>query len=129
MAETDRARFNRVLNEAEAAMDAMFADMARELGALVMRSAGQDGTVPVEQLIQVQRQARAIVDRYFVQGQSGGFDEEGRPLTPYARIIADGQNAMIDIAFEREAAIYRDKLPEDVRRLLVREWMVGGNAL
>jgi hypothetical protein len=124
MATTDKARFNRVLKDAEGEMDRLFGQMAREIGQVVMREAGMEGTVPVERLQRVQLQARQIVDRYFLGGpERRPFDEENQPQAAFPEVISRGQQAMIDMALERQAKLLKQHLPEDLRRRLVQLWL------
>ena len=122
MAKTDRAAFLGELSRAENQMTTIFDQLAKDVGQVVLRAAGPDGTVPVERLADVQRQAHALVDAVFVGPGGKGFDEAHqapgahRPLSPYARVISEGQLAMIDLALGRQAAILRRVMPEDVRQ-------------
>ena len=115
MAKTDRAAFLGELRGAEAQMTSIFDQLATDIGQVVLRAAGPEGTVPVERLADVQRQAHALVDAVFVGPGGKGFDERNQPLSPYARVISEGQLAMIDQAFARQAAILQRTMPEDVR--------------
>lgn len=97
-------------------MTTIFDQLARDIGQVVLRAAGPEGTVPVERLADVQRQAHALVDAVFVGPGGKGFDEAHQPLSPYARVISEGQLGMIDLALARQATILRRTMPEDVRQ-------------
>lgn len=114
MARSDRAGFLAALRTAETEMNRLFGQMAGELREVVLRAAGDDGTIPVERIPEVERQAHRIVDRYFLAG-GRAFDDANEPLSPYARVISTGQRAMIDQALERQAKLLDRLLPADVR--------------
>lgn len=119
VARTDRAAFLGELRDAEAEMTTIFDQLATKVGQVVLRAAGPEGTVPVERLADVQRQAHELVDAVFLGPGGKAFDEAPgahRPLSPYARVISEGQYAMIDLALARGGAILRRTMPEDVRR-------------
>lgn len=126
MAKTDKAAFLGELRAAEKEMDRVFGQLARDIGQVVLRNAGPDGTVPVERLPEVQRQARQLVDRVFVGPSGQAFDDRQQPQADYPRIIAEGQLAMIDQALARQAAILDRVLPEDVRQAMVARYQAGG---
>jgi hypothetical protein len=124
MAKTDLAAFRGVLRDAEGQMDVIFARLARQIGQVVMQAAGPDGTVPVERLPEVQRQAGRLVDAVFVGRLQGKpFDEQNAPLAPYPDLLAEGQLDMIDLALMRQAAILDRYLPEDLQRRLSSQRM------
>ena len=116
MARTDRAAFLAELRAAEKQMTTIFDQLATDIGQVVLRAAGPEGTVPVERLADVQRQAHALVDAVFVGPGGKGFDEAHQPLSPYARIISEGQLGMIDLALAREATILQRLMPQDVQQ-------------
>lgn len=122
MAKTDRAAFAGTLAEAEREMDALFEGLARDVGNLVLRAQGPEGTVPVERLPELQRQARRLVDAAFVGPAGQPFSDAHEPLAPYPAVIAAGQWAMIDLALARTTAILSRHLPEDVRAQWARRW-------
>ncbi len=122
MATAEQRALRSALRTAEGEMTALFDGLAREIGQVVMRAAGPDGTVPEERLGQVQAEARRLVSRAIVGDSRLPFDEENRPRSAYARIIERGQMALIDFALEQEAALLRRWLPEDVRAGLARMW-------
>lgn len=119
MAKTDRAAFLQVLREAEGEMTTIFGQLATELGQLVLKAQGPDGTVPVERLQQIQEQAGRLVEAKFLGGpQRRPFDDRNEPQAEYPRILAAGQRAMIDLALNRSATILNRYLPEDLQRRL-----------
>jgi hypothetical protein len=73
-------------------------------------------------LAQLQRQAEQVVDAALIGQARQPFDEAGNPASPFARLIANGQQAMVDLALERSGRILDARLPEDLQRQLsVRE--------
>jgi len=118
MAKTDLAAFRRQLLDSEAEMDALFQDLAVEIGNMVLRAQNPDGTVPISALPGLQRQAEAAVRRRFLNREGRAFGENNEPLAPFPQIVADGQKAMIRLALERTAAILDKSLPEDLRAAL-----------
>ena len=117
MAKTDRAAFKRALRDAEDQMTALFGQLATDIGQMVMRAQGPDGTVPVELLQQIQREAGRMVEAVFLSAASRRpFDDQNEPLAPYPGIIADGQRTMIELALSRQAKILDRHLPEDLQR-------------
>ena len=108
--------------DSEAEMDALFQDLAVEIGNMVLRAQNPDGTVPISALPGLQRQAEAAVRRRFLNREGRAFDDRNEPLAPFPQIVADGQKAMIRLALERMVAILDKALPEDLRiRLAARE--------
>lgn len=123
MARSDRAAFLGTLRAAERQMSALFEQMARELGEVVLQAAGEDGTIAVERIPEVQRAAHRIVDRYFLGNGGVAFGEQNEPLSPYARIVADGQWAMIDAELSRQAKLLDRLMPADVREGVRRQYL------
>lgn len=127
MATTDKARFQAILRDAETEMDTLFGQLATEIGQIVLNAAGDDGTVPPARLQDVLGQAERAVDRVFLGGGAGKpFGEQNEPLSPFAKLIADGQKAQIEVALERHASILDRYLPVDVADGITRRWMQGG---
>lgn len=125
MARTDKAAFAAIHREAEEMMDTLFQQLAADVGNLVLRAQGPEGTVPVERLPELQRQAARLVDAAFLGAGGKPFDDANRPLAPYPRIVAEGQIAMIDLAQARTAATLDRLMPEEVRaRLAARSVLV-----
>ena len=118
MAQSDRSQFLGVLVEAEKEMAALLAGLAHDVGDLVLRESGPDGKVPLQRLGELQRKAREVVDAAFIGPARQPFDERHQPLAPYARIVANGQGKMIDLALERAARIVEARLPEDLQARL-----------
>ena len=106
-------------------MDILFQVLAEDIGNLVLRAQGDDGTVPVSKLPQLQRQAGRLVDEAFIGGQREPYGENNEPQAPFPRIITEGQMAMIDVALEREAAILDKHLPDDLRLRMAGREVVG----
>jgi len=121
MARSDKAAFLGTLDRAEQEMTALFDRLAGDVGDLVLRAAGPDGTVPVERLPALRAQMGRLVDAAFLGGPDRRpFTEVGnQPLAPFPEIISRGQMAMIDLALAR-AAKELDRLPADVRERLAR---------
>lgn len=129
MASREQRELRAALRDAEREMTALFDGLAREIGQVVMRYAGPDGTVPEERLGQVQAEARRLVSRAIVGDSRLPFDEENRPRSAYARILERGQMRLIDFALEEEAKRLRRVLPEDLRAALAQRWarrLAGG---
>ena len=119
MAKSDKAAFLGELARAEDEMTALFDGLARDVGDLVIRAAGADGTVPVEKLPAIRAQMGRLVDAAFLGGPDRRpFSEVGnQPLAPFPAIISRGQLAMIDQALAK-ATRGLDRLPADVRERL-----------
>ena len=107
--------FLRVLAQAEGEMNTLFAQLAHDVGDVVLRSAGPDGVVPVERLREVQAAARRLVDQALLGPAGRPFSDSNDPQSAYARAIANGQIAMIDQVLERQARLLDRHLPADVR--------------
>ena len=123
---TDKARFERILADAEREMDTLFGQLATEIGQIVLGAAGDDGTVPVERLQGVLEQVNAAVDRVFLGGAAQRpYGERNEPLAPFPRIISRGQYAQIDLVLERHVRILDKLLPADVRDGITRRWRAG----
>lgn len=121
MATSDRNRFLGNLMLSEAGLTRMLAELAHNVGDLVLRMAGPDGTVPVERLGSLQKAAEGLVDLMFI-GQGGNpFDQAGMPASRFAGLIGDGQLAMVDLALERTGSILDARLPADVKQGLVTQ--------
>jgi hypothetical protein len=118
--------FLAVLRQAETDMNGVFEPLAHQVGDVVLRSAGEDGKVPVERLRDVQAAAHRLVDAAILGPQNKAFDDGNKPLSGYARAISDGQLGMIDLALERQAKLLDRLLPADVRDGL-RERFLRGN--
>ena len=121
MARTDQAAFRRQLIDSERQMDALFQQLAVDVGNLVLRAQNHDGTVPIERLAQLQQAAGRLVDEVFVGPGRRPFGDDNKPLAAFPRIIAEGQKAMIEIALERTAALLDKALPDDVRAALATQ--------
>lgn len=119
MAKTDLALFLGTLQQAEEEMTALFDQLARDVGDVVIRAAGPDGTVPVERLPAIRAQVGRLVDAAFLGGPDRRpFSEAGnQPLAPFPAIISRGQFEMIDRALGKTAKGL-DRLPADVRERL-----------
>jgi len=115
VAKTDLAAFRRQLIDSEHEMDALFQQLAEDIGNAVFRAQNPDGTVPIERLTQVQKEAARMVRLRFLDASGRGFDDDNEPLAPFPRIVADGQRNMIEVALERVATILDKALPEDLR--------------
>ena len=96
-------------------MDVLFQQLATDVGNLVLRAAGPDGTVPVERLQELQQQAAQRVDAVFLGTDRRPYDAQNQPQAPFPQIVTDGQFAMIDLAQERTAKILDRYMPEEVR--------------
>jgi hypothetical protein len=110
---------------AEAELQALFAGLAHDLGEVVLRAAGPDGIIPTERLGEVQRGAEALVDATFLGQSRKPFDDTPsgrRPLSPYAKIVAEGQVRMIDLQLERQARLLDRVMPADIREGLRARW-------
>ena len=97
----------RNLRDVEKEMDVLFQELARDIGQVVLRAAGPDGTVPVERLGAVQAQARRLVDGVFVGPNGRPFGEDNEPLAPFPQVVAEGQLAMIDMVLAKQERIMR----------------------
>jgi hypothetical protein len=64
---TTRNEFQNTLNTTRKQVRGMFEDMSKELTALIVQYAGEDGKIPPDQLDELQRDSRAIIERYFVR--------------------------------------------------------------
>ena len=115
MAKSDLAVFRRQLIDSERVMDALFQQLAEDVGNLVFRAQGLDGTVPIEALPRLQKESGKLVRAQFLDASGRGFDDNNEPLAPFPKVIAEGQKAMIDVALERTATILDKALPEDLR--------------
>ena len=115
MAKSDLAVFRRQLIDSERVMDALFQQLAEDVGNLVFRAQNPDGTVPIEALSRLQKEAGRLVRAQFLDASGRGFDDNNEPLAPFPKVIAEGQKAMIDVALERTATILDKALPEDLR--------------
>ena len=118
MAKSDRAAFLGVVRQTEAELGAVMAKLAHDAGDIVLRAAGPDGTIPIERLEGVQRQARMIVDAAFIGPVGQPFGEGNEGMAPYPRIIETGQRAMLELALERTGRILDERLPQDVQAVL-----------
>jgi len=118
MTKADRRAFLRQLVESEKEMDALFRELAVEIGNAVLRAQGSDGKVPLQALPQLQRQAELMVKARFLDSSGRGFDDANEPLAPFPRIVAEGQRAMVRQALEETAKILDKMLPEDLRQAL-----------
>lgn len=125
MPRSDRSRFLRQMIDTEAQMDEVFETLAQTIAFAVFRAQGADGTIPIERLPQLQREAGRLVDQVFVGPGRQPFDENNEPTASYPRIIAEGQKAMIEVGLERAAAILDKYLPEDLRLRLAAREVVG----
>ena len=100
-------------------MNAMFAEMASEIGQLLLLYAGPDGKIPESRILDLQKLIRPIVSRRFVGGvDRRPFDDQHRPQAEFPSIIAAGQLEMIDLAMSRSAKILERHLPDDLRQQL-----------
>lgn len=63
---TTRSEFQSALTSTRKQLRGMFEDMSKELTALIVSYAGDDGKIPPDQLDELQRDSRAIIERYFV---------------------------------------------------------------
>ena len=115
MAKTDKAAFAGVLGNAEGAMERIFRQLATDIGNLVLRAAGPEGTVPVERLPELQKQVAQLVDAVFLGADGKPYSDDNQPQAPYPQIVTDGQMAMIDLSQERTAKILDRTMPEEVR--------------
>ena len=115
MAKSDLAVFRRQLIDSERVMDALFQQLAEDVGNLVFRAQNPDGTVPIEALSRLQKESGKLVRAQFLDASGRGFDDNNEPLAPFPKVIAEGQKAMIGVALERTAAILDKALPEDLR--------------
>lgn len=114
MARSDRAAFLGVLTEAERELQRLMAEIAHDVGDLVLRAAGPDGMVPVERIAELQKAAGQVVDAAFLGAGREPFNERNEPMAAYPRILAKGQLAMIDLALERQARLLEQHLPGDL---------------
>lgn len=64
---TTRSEFQTALKGTQKDLRGMFEDMSKELTALIVQYAGEDGKIPSDQLDELQRDSRAIIERYFVR--------------------------------------------------------------
>ena len=114
MARSDRAAFLRQLVDSEKEMDALFQQLAVDIGNLVFRAQDADGTVPIQALPRLQKEAARMVRTRFLDASGQAFDDNNEPLAEFPQIIAEGQRAMIEVALERAARILDKYLPEDL---------------
>lgn len=118
MAKGDRAAFLRQMVTSEKQMDGLFQQLAVDIGNLVLRAQASEGTVPIQALPRLQREAAGMVMARFLGADARPFDDDNEPLAEFPRIVSEGQRAMIELALEGTAAILDKVLPEDLRREL-----------
>lgn len=110
------------VRQAEVELTKLLRDVATRLGALVLRHAGADGTIPRHAAPALQRAVADAVDGFFL-----GVDRRGRPapletrpdgsvepLSPYVRVLWAAIEGVVREAVEREAAAMRRRLPPDI---------------
>ena len=125
MAKTDRAAFAGVLGNAEGAMERLFRKLANDIGNLVLRAAGPEGTVPVERLPELQRQTAQLVDAVFLGAGGKPYADDNQPQAPFPQIVTEGQMSMVDLAQERTAKLLDQYMPEEERaRMAARSVVV-----
>jgi len=112
---TGRAAMLRQLVKSEREMDALFDQLAHDVGDLVLRAQGPDGTVPLQALQQLRVETARLVGRAFLGADGRPFDDDNQPQAAFPRIIAEGQQAMIELALEGTVEILDRMLPEDLR--------------
>ena len=118
MARSDRSRFLRQLIDSEHQMDTLFQQLAEDIGNLVFRAQDSDGTVPIQALPRLQKEAARMVRTRFLDADGKGFDERHEPRAQFPAIISEGQRAMIELALDRTARILDKYLPEDLANQL-----------
>jgi hypothetical protein len=91
---------------------------AGQIGAVVVRLAGDDGTVPIEYAQSIRRQAREIVGRVF--GGREALRSNGVPISPYARALMEEIGRMTFEIVAAHGAYLRRTLPDDVLAWLLR---------
>lgn len=122
MARSYRARALAVMRQNETAMAALYAGLARDIGAVVQRRADADGNVPRQATFEIQQQAGELVRRLFLgrngRGEWAPFDTVGNgaviPLSPYMRQLWSAIRQATRIPVEQSAAILERRLPLDV---------------
>jgi len=112
---TGRAAMLRQLVKSEREMDALFDQLAHDVGDLVLRAQGPDGTVPLQALQQLRVETARLVGRAFLGADGRPFDDDNQPQAAFPRIISEGQQAMIELALEGTVEILDRMLPEDLR--------------
>lgn len=120
MARTDRAVFNANLRTVEDGLNVLFAQLASDVGQAVFRAQDEDGLVPVEKLPELQAQVERLVDALFLGPQRRPFDDQHRPLAPYPRVLAEGLQAQVDLAFDRTERTLDRVLSDEQREELQR---------
>lgn len=118
----DRA-FLRILAQGEREMNDVFGSLAHDIGDIVLRSAGPDGTIPIERLASIQAASRQVVDAAILGPGGRPFDEQNRAQSRYAEVIQRGQERMIDLELGRQAKMLGRLLPGDVRDGLRARWL------
>lgn len=69
-------------------LQAMFRRMSDEIGGLLNRRAGFDGTIPLSRLREVRVSLAPMVMEYFVSSDGrNAFSENGLPLSPFATLL------------------------------------------
>lgn len=103
-------------------MKALFAQLARDIAAEVIKRADADGNVPRSATFDIQQAAGELVRRLFLgrngRGELAPFDTVGNgaviPLSPFMRQLWESIRAAARIPVEQNAAILANKLPADV---------------
>lgn len=88
---TTRNEFQRTLNATRKDLRRMFEDMQKELAALIVSYAGEDGKIPPDQLGELQRDSRAIIERYFVIRRRVSMAEKQQESERLRALIATAQ--------------------------------------
>lgn len=117
---TDKAAFQAILRESEQDMTDLFKWIADVLGRAILAMADDDGKVPESALPELRRRILVVVSGAFLGVGRLPFDERGRALAPYPRILERGMLAEIDLALLRQAAIWKkldEKQLAEVKRL------------
>lgn len=126
MAQSYRSQFLSVQKQNEAALKALFQQLARDIAAEVTKRADADGVVPRTATFDIQQAAGELVRRLFLgrngRGELAPFDTVGNgaviPLSPYMRQLWDAIKAAVRIPVEQNATILRNKLPADVQAIM-----------
>lgn len=99
-------------------MKGLMGAAAGQIGAVVLRLAGEDGTVPIEYAGSIRRQAREIIGRVF--GGRDALRGNGVPVSPYARALMEEIGRLTYEIVAAHGVYLTRTLPDDVRGWLAR---------
>ncbi len=106
-----------VMREANTDLTALFDQLARQIGTIVLREAGPDGTVPRTRLRAIQEASGAAVSALFLgrarSGQPAPFDVVAGavvPLSPYMTVLWRAVAQATRVGVDQQAQIMRKAL-------------------